>query len=257
MMWTHFKSTLGFLVVFSILSCFPVFLYAETEERFALWITANEQYENQDYQRAVKNYEFLVESGIQNGYLYYNLANTYFRLNQLGKSIGYYLLAKEYLPRDQNLEANLQYARQQTIDQTEHEMTWWMPYQNWNSQFLLAEWVWVSLILNTLFWLLVMVRLIVKKIQSHGLLWMMGMLFVFVLINTSIRFLSDSEKAVVIAKQSAIYSAPHEQAKVLFKLNEGTELKVVKNEKNWSEIYFSKDKQGWIPEEAILRIVLH
>lgn len=256
-MSTHFKSTLVLNLFFWIISCFPVSLYAEKEDGFALWITANEQYENQDYQRAAKNYEFLVESGIQNGHLYYNLANTYFRLNQLGQSIGYYLLAKEYLPRDQNLLANLQYARQQTIDQPEHDLAWWIPYQKWNSQFLLSEWIWASFILNTLFWLLVMVRVIVKKIQSQGLLWMMGMLFVFVLVNTTIRFLSDSEKAVVIAKQSAIYSAPHEQATVLFKLNEGTELKVVKNEKNWSDIYFSKDKQGWIPQEAIMRIVPH
>jgi tetratricopeptide (TPR) repeat protein len=57
------------------------------------------------------------EGGIENGRLFYNIGNTYFRLGDMGKTIFNYRKAELYTPQDVNLQQNLNYARSRCIDQ--------------------------------------------------------------------------------------------------------------------------------------------
>ena len=56
-------------------------------------------------------YENILKEGFSSGELYYNLANSYFKNEQLGKAILNYERAKWFLPRDNDLEFNYQHAR--------------------------------------------------------------------------------------------------------------------------------------------------
>jgi tetratricopeptide (TPR) repeat protein len=63
------------------------------------------------YARAASAFAALIQSGIENGHLYYNLANAKLRLGHTGEAIAGYRRADRLMPGDENIRRNLQYAR--------------------------------------------------------------------------------------------------------------------------------------------------
>src|SRR5271169_3657453 len=63
-----------------------------------------------DYRESASLLESLLADGFQNGAVYYNLGNAYFRAGEFGRSIAAYRKAKPYRPRDPYLDANLRQA---------------------------------------------------------------------------------------------------------------------------------------------------
>jgi len=60
---------------------------------------------------AANGFQALVDDGGVNGRLYYNLGNTYLRLNQVGSAILYYRKAARRIPDDGRLAEGLRVAR--------------------------------------------------------------------------------------------------------------------------------------------------
>ncbi len=71
------------------------------------------------YRKAQVRFEKLVQDGVVNGKLYYNLGNTYFQLHDLGRAILNYRRALLYLPADDNLRQNLRFVESQQPDRIE------------------------------------------------------------------------------------------------------------------------------------------
>lgn len=96
------------------------------EEGNALFRHANElapqdaQAAAELYGKAILRFQRIIrEGGIENGKLYYNTGNAYFRMNDLGRAILNYRRAEELMPHDANLVRNLAYARQLRADRIE------------------------------------------------------------------------------------------------------------------------------------------
>ena len=76
------------------------------------------------YGKAVRRFERIVnEGGIQNGKLFYNIGNTYFRMDDIGRAILNYRRAEPYRPHDANLRRNMQFARARRLDSFEEPQT--------------------------------------------------------------------------------------------------------------------------------------
>ncbi len=74
------------------------------------------------YRAAALRYQRLIEEGgIENGRLYYNLGNAYFRMDDLGRAILSYRRAERLLPGDPDLMQNLASARARRLDRFELE----------------------------------------------------------------------------------------------------------------------------------------
>lgn len=72
------------------------------------------------FRKAALSFEGIVrEGGIENGKLFYNLGNTYFRLGDLGKAVLNYRRAEKWMPHDENLLQNLDFARSRCTDSIE------------------------------------------------------------------------------------------------------------------------------------------
>ena len=78
---------------------------------------ANQAYKEGRFLDAVEGYELLLRAGFENGHLYYNMGNALFRLDRLGPAILNYERARLYIPRDADLNFNLNYARDRVQDQ--------------------------------------------------------------------------------------------------------------------------------------------
>lgn len=100
-------------------------LYSQAKTLFRqadeLAITAPDQAKN-TYKKSAMRFERIIqEGGIRNGKLYYNLANVYFRLKDIGRAIVNYRRAEQYIPNDPNLKQNLRYAREKRLDEIEEK----------------------------------------------------------------------------------------------------------------------------------------
>lgn len=63
-----------------------------------------------DFKGVAQELETILEDGFQNGAVYYNLGNSYYRAGEFGRAILNYRKAKIYMPSNRNLDANLQQA---------------------------------------------------------------------------------------------------------------------------------------------------
>lgn len=63
------------------------------------------------YGQSADGFQKLVDAGVENGRLYYNLANAQLRLGEIGKAIVNYRRALRLMPGDSNIRRNLGFAR--------------------------------------------------------------------------------------------------------------------------------------------------
>ena len=82
-------------------------LLADAQNTGDLLGKAEKAYDSKKYKEAIESYEKLVNEGYKSYELYFNLGNSYFRDNQLGKAIYYYELARKAEPNDEDVRINL------------------------------------------------------------------------------------------------------------------------------------------------------
>ena len=84
-----------------------------------LFQKSNEYYTNGDYQNAVNGYLDVLDSGFESSELYFNLGNSFYKLNNIPDSNFYYEKAKSISPNDEDILTNLIFAKNLRIDKIE------------------------------------------------------------------------------------------------------------------------------------------
>jgi len=114
----HFILFLALALPLHAAALAPDEVKAVADEAAALFRQANETVTaapdkaTELYGKAALRYERIIrEGGIENGELYYNIGNAYFRMKDIGRAILNYRKAERYLPNDVNLLQNLAHAR--------------------------------------------------------------------------------------------------------------------------------------------------
>ena len=78
---------------------------------------ANSLYNNGEYDAAILAYENILENNLHSSALYFNMANCYYKINKIAPSIYFYEKALKLSPNDKDIQNNLGFAQQMTIDQ--------------------------------------------------------------------------------------------------------------------------------------------
>tara|TARA_Y100001960_G_scaffold323078_1_gene400781 strand:- start:524 stop:1273 length:750 start_codon:yes stop_codon:yes gene_type:complete len=215
---------------------------------------ANNLYANNNYQEAADVYESIHLAGLNNGYLYYNLGNTYIRLGKTGFAILNYIRARKLIPRNENLQANLNFAIQQTRDKIP------LPEQStlntlffWVSDLSLSEFLKSAFLINLIFWLTLIVWFyfrsktfkLIRNLFFYMLLF--GIISVIVKLNVE----TGSKTGVVIANKVSVKSGLDSSNATLFELHEGALVKITEERKNWYEIRLNEKQKGWVPKDTL------
>lgn len=222
------------------------------------FLEANAAYEANEYARAVELYRRLVEAGFDAGQLHYNLGNALLRNGELGRAIASYRRAWLRLPRDEDVRANLEFARQTTQDALAapgpSAVTRALLF--WHYGMSLAELKWAALAFNLLFWLLLTIRLV--KRRSEVLRWLtVALLIPLIAVTLSLgaRWLAPQRVAVVVPQEVNAHSGPARDDVVRFKLHAGTEVELRDRRDGWLRISLPDGQQGWI-EASYAEIVV-
>ena len=219
----------------------------------ALFFRANEAFKEGHYQDAIDGYEQLIQKGHENGHIYYNLGNGYFRLNQLGKAILNYERARILIPRDADLNFNLRLARDQIQDAIAESQGFIQMAFFWLDALSLQEVFWGFGILNVLFWGILLIRLIYPSEWNYYLSFVFLVLFLIGGTSFGLKWyqVRTDGRAVILEKEVNILSGPDIQDTVLFKLHEGSIVHYERSEDGWVLIHLPDKKRGWVEAESI------
>lgn len=228
----------------------PCAVQALTKEDLSIQFhKANDAYLSGNYDEAITRYQKMIDSGFENGYIFYNMGNSFFKDGEIGKSIYYYRLAQKYIPRSADLKFNLNFAREQVIDKIEKKKSNKIitSLTNWHNSFNRKE----TFILFTFsclgFWLLWIVRLFINK---GWLKWIQFFfLFLFLLFTTAFIEKESFTKpfGVIAISEASVYSSPGTDNVVIFVLHEGVEFTVLDTFQNeWAKIVLDDGKKGWL-----------
>ncbi len=111
----------------------------------AAFESANRLYEENQFPAAADAYQNLLQSGPVSPALWFNLGNARFKSGQIGLAITAYREAQNLAPRDPDIRANLQFARNQVQGPSLRPAAW----QRWLGRMTLDEW---TLLTTAPFW---------------------------------------------------------------------------------------------------------
>jgi len=215
---------------------------------------ANDLYLNRNYTEAAALYEELIQKDFHNGYLYYNLGNAYMRQGKTGPAILNYLRAETWIPRDENLDANLRFALQKTEDNLYLKTGGWLKTLIfWVDDLNASEHLKLLLGANFLFFSS-LIGWTLRRSDSWNLVRkILLLLLILTAAGTGIKFYTQDRdlQGVILAKQVDVKSGQGESNVTLFQLHEGAVVKIRREQNGWVEIEIPGDPKGWVPREKI------
>jgi len=210
------------------------------------------------YAKAVMRYERIVkEGGVENGKLYYNIGNVYFRMKDIGRAILNYRRAQRYIPNDPNLHQNLQYARARRVDSIEEGQKtrvlktlffWHYDLSSKARSFIFSS----SFIL---LWVSALGLLFVRRPFLRRLVWLF--LVVSVLSGGSlaaeIMHYRTVRPGVIVADEIVARKGDSETYEPSFKefLHAGTEFILVEKRDDWYHIEIMDGRRCWVPAVSV------
>ncbi|MGK0184290.1 MAG: tetratricopeptide (TPR) repeat protein [Verrucomicrobiales bacterium] len=210
------------------------------------------------YQKAALRFERIAhEGGVDNGQLYYNIGNAYFRMKDIGRAILNYRRAELYTPNDTNLQQNLAFALQRRQDDIEvdaqrkvMETVFFWHYDVYTraraSAFAASftgAWVFATLLLFR---------------SRPWMKWCAGVSAVLAVILLASLIIEagtsgNSRSGVIIADSTIARKGDSESYEPSFQdpLNAGTEFQLLEDRGNWLNISLADGRQCWLPSSDV------
>ena len=221
----------------------------------ALFAKATQNYKNEQYNKAIEQWETILENGQHSSGLYYNIANAYYKLNQIGPSIYYYEKALALAPHDTQIKTNLRYAQNAKIDAIVP-----LPktfFSRWYTlligQFTFDGWAVFAVVCSCLFSLLFLGYYFAGAEQKKRLFFsaaiLSGSFFILTFTMASVSF-KEAQKnvfAIVFSQATDVKSAPKNNSDTVFVIHQGTKVQLLETDGLWSRIGIVNGVEGWMP----------
>ena len=253
----NFFSVLFYKIIFVLVTNLS---FSQNSENY--FKAGNDFYNNGQFEKALDSYFKVLNENYHSAELYFNIGNTYYKLDSIAHSIFYFEKAKKMSPMDRDILNNLGYAENMKIDLIEKlpksqienfQIYLFNIFSSNQLGYIIILLLWFFCILFTLYYFIRNSRL--KKI-----LFLISSLF-FLL--TALTFILGTQKstydsslieAIVFEKQISVNDEPNDRAEVLFNLHEGTKVNILEKLENWLKIKLENGAEGWIKSKGIKQI---
>lgn len=219
-----------------------------------LFDEGNSFYNNGNYEQAIEKYSSIIKSGYESSELYYNLGNSYYKLNDIANSIFYF--EKSLLLDPNNLESknNLSFANNMTIDRIET-----VPVNqiakfifNLSTLFKYQQWFYVALfieLISVVFFVLYLFNKNPNTKRKYFSSFISFFILFSIVLAISFNSKSISDKynpAIIFENRIAFKTEPNERSEQIFELNKGTKVNIIEEVNEWSLVELSNGSKGWI-----------
>ena len=221
---------------------------------------ADSAYINNDFASAVYLYENILTNQGESADVYYNLGNSYYKMDNIAKAILNYEKALLLNPGNGDIRFNLELAQSKTVDKVTPMSE--MFFITWTKSLVntMNEKGWAKMGITTFIIMLAALALYFfsQKIalKKTGFMVAVSMLLLCILSN----IFASSQKtdaqnhdtAIIMAPSVTVKSTPNEGGTELFILHEGRKVNIKDNTmREWKEIQLEDGNAGWVPASVI------
>jgi tetratricopeptide (TPR) repeat protein len=220
----------------------------------SMFAEANRLYELQRYSEAIESYRALLEQGVRSPALHFNLGNALFRSEQIGQAILHFRLAQYLAPRDPDIRANLQFARQHTNLPEPGSTSLWhrillhLTLNEWTTLTTVTVWSWLALLA---------LSQLKTRLRPALRPWILALAFTSLLSIiplTSAWHLQHRPIAVVVVPHTIVRFGPFAESQEHFTAPDGAELHILDQLNAWLQVRDSQGRLGWLTENHVVRL---
>lgn len=219
---------------------------------------ATKAYNEANYELAIDYYQTILEEGYESFAVYYNLANAYYKQNQIAYSIFNYEKALLLNPNDSDLIKNLNFAKKMTIDAIPIKKSNGLgeAYKNLINSYSISFWSYwtigtmVALVLCYITYYF-SEKSNLKRICFAGFLIFMASSIFGYANGSLVLSLHEQDRPAIVFETAQVLSEPNNQGIQSFELHEGTKVQVIEYFNDWSHIEISNGESGWLLKSQI------
>jgi len=225
-----------------------------------LFEKGNSFYNKKNYDQALKTYLAIENKDKFSTDLYYNIANTYFRLNDYPNSILYYERGLRLDPNDENLNTNLKVAKSRLkgdiyIVPDFFLIRWWKAISN---IFTPYEWTIMSivlLIISSVIFVFYYFTFEKKIILFYSFILSLLLLIITVFAGFSRQnTMQSKDYAIVFDNETYGKDSPDINSTDKIRINKGQKIKIIGKNNDWIKIKTEEGKEAWIEQKNVVII---
>ncbi|MGZ4963732.1 MAG: BatD family protein [Limisphaerales bacterium] len=222
-------------------------LGANAQDLESMFTQANRLYEQGKFTEAAAAYDNLIQVGVVSPALYFNAGNAWFKAGQVGHAIVDYRKAEQLAPRDPDIRANLQFARNHVANYIPalpgNRWTRWMNHISVN------EWTVAASVSLGLFFIVMATQQVWPTTRKtlKGPAIALGLLTACLALCFYFDYGNAQTKSGVITTSEAVVRrGPFDESQSAFTVRDGAELLVVDSKDNWLQVADAAHHTGWI-----------
>jgi len=226
-----------------------------TDEQVQKYEQAKKLYYENDYEKAIKDFESLLNEYPESGYLYYNLGNSYFKAGKFGYARLYYEKAKLLIPRDAELKINLTLLKTKLVDTAGRSFSDYLvgTFYFWSSSSTVSEYRLLVILFSLCFWAWCFQKYFRKKRVLSTSTIILLLIFTYIISGYYLKTDQESpgQYGVILQKQVDIKASYLEKDEPLFQLHHGTKVRIIDEQsfgeaKKWLKIALPEGQKGWV-----------
>jgi tetratricopeptide (TPR) repeat protein len=223
---------------------------------------AADYYRQGEFDNAIDIYEKLRNDGYEGTSIYFNLANSYYRIGKLGYAILNYERALKNSPSDEDVKHNLAFAKLSTVDRIQPLPTFFL-FEWWESMLAALSvngWTIAAFIFYFVLILFFTLYFFAKTVSQQKVILFSGLAALVILaINVSLLIVKINREeshisGVVVEQSITVKTSPDIKSTDAFVIHEGLKVKLEDKLDGWVRIRLADGKVGWLLEENIEQI---
>jgi tetratricopeptide (TPR) repeat protein len=256
-----FNAINKFAVIISIAFIFTIFGRVEIsaytpKDSFK---KGNELFNAGQYQGAAEIYNTLLDSGYHESEIYYNLANTYFRMDKIPLAILNYERARKLNPGDDDINFNLKLANLRIVDKFEAvpKLFIYEWYEKTVRLFYSGVWGYIAVISSWVFFITLIFLFYSRLANVRKFMVTLAFISLLLLVVSGIlgykayQFENATNEAIIFNPSVYVKSAPDPGSTDLFILHDGTKVIITESIDNWIQIRVENGDIGWIKQNEV------
>lgn len=219
---------------------------------------ANKAYNQGDYLLAISEYQKIIDGGEESFEVYFNLGNSYYKLNDVANSIFYYEKAALMDENHPVLQVNLTYAKQMTIDAISQKSESGISkvFNGFIRSVELSTWTNLSIILMLLFVTSYLFFLLWNSTKIKRLAFVFSVMTLLLSLSAyglanRHQSLEEKDRPAIIFSNTIVKAEPNDRGAVLFELHLGTKVQIVDQMGDWAQVQLADGQEGWLLEDSI------
>jgi tetratricopeptide (TPR) repeat protein len=246
------KKILLFFILFQVI---PVFAQNNPMQK------ALDAYKSKDFNRALTLYDSLINRGYYSKALYYNLGNTYYNMDSLGKAMLYFEKALKLDPHNKNIQHNIFLTRRK-MDSEIVELPdfflkrWWNGFAGFLS---LNAWTFLSLLFTVLYIINMFLYWFyphnkIKSVIKKLFIPLLFLLVVSLSAGANVKKRIYNNNSTILIKPDSVFIAPDFRSEKMYELNPGEKMYILDSLKDWYKVELLNKEKVWIKKNNFKKI---